>query len=152
MGTNTDWQLDCVQGVKDLGIFSLKCKVFTKSLPSELRELCRGGGRKIVRASEDETTKDTRPCRQNRTEVYVSSQRLKQHAQGLYRSKLYGGHSTESENGHRLPFLIQKLSPTDIHLQRENYFSALVLLGTEITLTTMPSSRWPTENTLKVFL
>jgi hypothetical protein len=42
-----------MQGMKDLRIFSPKCDVSMKSLPSGLREPCRKGGRKNVKARGD---------------------------------------------------------------------------------------------------
>jgi hypothetical protein len=40
-----------VKRVRDLETISLKCHVSIKPLPSELRELCRRGGRNVVKAS-----------------------------------------------------------------------------------------------------
>lgn len=53
MGINKDPQLDNVQTVREFGALSSKWGVFTKPLPSRLRDVGEREGRMIVRAIGD---------------------------------------------------------------------------------------------------
>lgn len=63
-----------MSGVRDLITLSPNWDVFSKSLPSRLKELCGRGGRKSVRAEEMEDTKQSRPSGHNRAEAHRISQ------------------------------------------------------------------------------
>jgi hypothetical protein len=71
-----------MQRLGDLETLSPEWDVPTKSLLSGTRELCRRGCRKSVRARGDGGTKETRPSKHGRTDTHMSSQKLRQHAQG----------------------------------------------------------------------
>lgn len=56
--------------MRDLGTLGPKCNVFSKSLPSGHRELCRGGSGKITRARGMEDINSV--SRHNRTEAQMN--------------------------------------------------------------------------------
>lgn len=86
-------------------------------LPSEIRELWEGRGRKTEIRDRGDGRKQCLPD--------TSPQRLWQLAQGLHRIKPDGVQCLEWGNGHDLPSWTKKLSPIDKSLERENYFSLM---------------------------
>jgi hypothetical protein len=67
---------------RELGAFSVRWRVSIKSLPSGLKETGGRGGEKTL--EDPEGMKETRPSEYSRTDTHTNSQRLRQHAQGLY--------------------------------------------------------------------
>jgi hypothetical protein len=72
--------------VGDLETFSPKWDVSIKSLPSGLREHCRKGGRKSVRAREEVEYQGNRHFGYNKADLYMNSETV-QHTQGQHKSK-----------------------------------------------------------------
>ena len=78
--------LDHMQRVRDFEILSLKRHVSIKSLPSELREPCRRGGRKSARVRGNGEHKGKESFYINRMDELRNPQKLRQRAQVLHRS------------------------------------------------------------------
>lgn len=103
--------LDNVQ--ECLGTFSPQWDVSIISPLSEVNARCGGGAGRLSESVRMAGAKETGPSTHSRTGKCMNSQRLRQHAQGLQRSKSDGVPAMRKEAGHRLPSLTKNLSPTD---------------------------------------
>lgn len=105
---------------RTLGTLSPKWDVFIKSLPLALKKLCKGGGRKIVRATGDglhqgdsvfQTQQDWRTCELTET---VGASMGPAHVLAIW------GSTPGRGSRHKPQCLTKKLSPFGIYLQRKN--------------------------------
>jgi hypothetical protein len=84
MGTSTETHSQTLHRVRDLGTLSPEWGVCQQSLPSGFREPCRRGGTKSIRVRV--FGGGHKALYINVIKAHMSSQRLRQHVQGLCRA------------------------------------------------------------------